>query len=342
MEEKVTKGNKYLISTKAETTVTDPESGWYKVIPANSQTVVVALSDKFTIEGDYIIRPFADATRTHLELNPSSAGGGSGEPEGIYVCYNEDKTDALAYNLKGLKNGSYLFYGCSSLASFEGDLSALISGDNMFNECTKLASFEGDLSALTSCYRMFCGCSSLASFKGDLSALENGNTMFYSCTKLASFESDLSALANGTNMFTASQLDKESALRIFNSIPTYTSGTYKLTIGIHVDHETDAEVLAAIENAKNKGWTVTTKWLGTATSGVSLLDLEEIYAKKEQDSEGMYVDSNGVRYMVDWGHMITSPDGTPAELGYKLYYSLDEALTEWGLTEYEDNTISNQ
>lgn len=71
MEHKVTKDHKYLVSTKAETTVTDPESGWSRVIPANTQTIVVALSDKFTIEGDCIIRPFADA----LTFGGGSDGG---------------------------------------------------------------------------------------------------------------------------------------------------------------------------------------------------------------------------------------------------------------------------
>jgi hypothetical protein len=135
-------------------------------------------------------------------------------------------------------------------------------------------------------------------------------------------------------MFYNCQLNKESALRVLNTIPTYTSGYRSLTIGIHVDYKTDEEVAAAITAAKAKKWTVTTQWNGTATSGVATLDLDMIYAKHEQDENGYYVDANNTRYTVDWGHMVTSPDGTPSEIGYELFYSLDEALTKWGLTEY--------
>jgi hypothetical protein len=49
----------------------------------------------------------------------------------------------------------------------------------------------------------------------------------------------------------------------------------------------------------------------------------------------MYVDSANMRYSVDWGHMVTSPDGkTPFELGYEEFATLEDALTTWGLTEY--------
>ena len=277
MEHNVIKDNKYLVSTKAETTVTDPQSGWSKVIPANKQEVVVALSDKLSTEGECDIRPFVNATRTHLELNPSSAGGGASGDVG---------TDYMSY---------------------------IFAGDGTF------------------------------SIDGEMPNLTNGEYMFHSYyTGLTSFTADLSALTNGHYMFHNRQLNKESALRVLNTIPSYSSGNHPLMLGIHVDHQADEEVLAAIDSATAKGWTLTTQWNGTPTSGVSLMGLDEIYAKKEQNPDGMYVDSNGVRYMVDWGHMVTSPDATPAELGYKLYYSLDEALTEWGLTEYEDNTISNQ
>lgn len=60
-----------------------------------------------------------------------------------------------------------------------------------------------------------------------------------------------------------------------------------------------------------------------------------IYAKKEQNNKGGYVDSNDVRYIVDWCHLIVSPHGTPEELGYEQFESLDEALTKWELTEVQ-------
>lgn len=61
MEHKVIKDKRYLVSTKTETTVTDSETGWKKVIPANKQEVIVALSEQFTTEGECIVRPFGNA-----------------------------------------------------------------------------------------------------------------------------------------------------------------------------------------------------------------------------------------------------------------------------------------
>ena len=56
-----------------------------------------------------------------------------------------------------------------------------------------------------------------------------------------------------------------------------------------------------------------------------------IYVKKEQYENGEYVDSNGVRYALDWGHMVVSPHGTPEELGYEQFESLEDALIKWEL-----------
>ena len=95
----------------------------------------------------------------------------------------------------------------------------------------------------------------------------------------------LPKLSSGDAMFNGARLNKESIISILNSLPTYTSGTHKLTIGCHVDHKYDPEVNIAIkkcqnsfttpieeigatlpeEVTENKGWTLTVKWAGTAT-----------------------------------------------------------------------------
>lgn len=74
------------------------------------------------------------------------------------------------------------------------------------------------------------------------------------------FDFELPKLEYGSGGFNNSAMNKESALRILNSIPSYTSGNHPLTIGIHIDHQSDDEVLAAIANAESKGWTLTVQW----------------------------------------------------------------------------------
>lgn len=170
-------------------------------------------------------------------------------------------------------------------------------------------------------------------FAATLPKLEKGDNMFLAQAGLIRFESDLPSLQSGSLMFSLARLDKESALRVLNTIPPYTSGSHPLTIGIHVDHQADEGVLTAIDAATAIGWTLTVQWNGTPTSGTTPTDIHMIYVKHEQDENGMYVDASNERYNVEWGHIVTSPDSTPAELGYSLFYSLDEALTKWGLTE---------
>ena len=116
-------------------------------------------------------------------------------------------------------------------------------------------------------------------------------------------------------------LNKTSALRVFNTIPPYTSGTHNLTIGIHVDHQADEEVLAAIEAAEAKGWKLTVQWNGTAgTSTSSTYGLRGplVYARVIEDEYGRHL---------EWGHYVSDPTG------YEEFRSVDSALAYFGFEE---------
>lgn len=150
------------------------------------------------------------------------------------------------------------------------------------------------------------------------------------CNKLTEFSiPELPKLSSIGNGFNGTQLNKVSVLKLLNQLPTWTSGDHLATIGIHVDNQTDADVLAAIADAEAKGWTLTVQWNGTPTSGISTLDLEEIYAKVVEHEMGDYTDENGNRCMLDWGHYVT--DTTD----YKLFFSLVEAEQYFKLTKVE-------
>lgn len=59
------------------------------------------------------------------------------------------------------------------------------------------------------------------------------------------------------------------------------------------------------------------------------------YFKKTQSEFGSYVDSDGVRYTVEWCSRIVSPGNeTPEELGYEPYENMEAALESWGLVPY--------
>ncbi|MBR5185596.1 MAG: hypothetical protein IKW19_04790 [Akkermansia sp.] len=112
---------------------------------------------------------------------------------------------------------------------------------------------------------------------------------------------------------------------MLNTIPTWNDGaSHLLTIGIHVDHKADDEVLEAIANAEARGWTLTVQWNGTPTAQTAAtygLRKPPIYARVSEKE-------NGERYL-DWGHYVTDPSG------YEQFRSVEAAREYFGLPDEE-------
>ena len=122
--------------------------------------------------------------------------------------------------------------------------------------------------------------------------------------------------------WTQTKFSKKSVLRILGSIPSYSSGNHKLYIGIHINHQNDEEVLAAIANAEAKGWTLTVQWNGTATAAASVMRFGQlIYAKVG----GIEMPDGTTERVLDWGHYVTD------ETGYETFRSLESAYEYFGL-----------
>ena len=131
------------------------------------------------------------------------------------------------------------------------------------------------------------------------------------------------SLLSGSGMFTGVQLNKDSALLVLGSIPAWTDGaSHPLTIGIHVDHQTDEDVINAIAEAEAKGWTLTVQWNGTATAAAATTwgRRKPVYAKLGAPME------DGTPNL-DWGHYVTDPDG------YTEFASLEEAKEHFNITD---------
>lgn len=177
---------------------------------------------------------------------------------------------------------------------------------------------------------------------------DNLDRFFYNNPKLKEIElPKLPKLCNASLFCLESQLSKRSVLPFLKEvIINATTGLRDLGLGIHIDHKTDEEVLAAIDAATANGWRLTVRWNGTATastaSTLSLLDEEEeidpIYARiVEEPERGDYVTPEGTRVIIDWGHLITSPDGkTPEEMGYEQYVSIGEVMYKHNLSYYTE------
>lgn len=99
----------------------------------------------------------------------------------------------------------------------------------------------------------------LQHFRIDLPNLQDGSNMFNNCKKLQHFDSNLSNLTSATNMFSNCSLTLQSVKNIADKISTVTNNA-SITIGIASKWQGNSEITTAIEQIKNKGWSVTEQY----------------------------------------------------------------------------------
>lgn len=176
----------------------------------------------------------------------------------------------------------------------------------------------------------FSGCSKLESF-------DFGGRTFYpallkytfnNCKKLKTVNAIFGRkLIDCTGAFNGCILDKESVLRFATTAMPYPPSP--ITIGIHIDHQNDEEVLEALSLMETNGWVLTTQWNGTpTTSTASTFGLRRpVYAKLGI----MELPDGTTEQILDWGHYVTNAE----ENGYQEFSSLDEAYKHFGLENKE-------
>lgn len=146
-------------------------------------------------------------------------------------------------------------------------------------------------------------------------------------------------LSNGKNMFNYCRLDKQSTLGILNSIPSHSSGTHMLTIGIHIGCKYDPEVNLALKKAdinyeptvelseevtESKGWTLEVQWNGTSTSAASTMAMGTLIYAKVGEIE---LPDGTTEQVLDWGHYVSRWE----ERGYEQFRSLESAYRYFGI-----------
>ena len=99
----------------------------------------------------------------------------------------------------------------------------------------------------------------LQHFRIDLPNLQDGSNMFNNCKKLQHFDSNLSNLTSATNMFSNCSLTLQSVKNIADKISTVTNNA-SIKIGIASKWQGNSELTTAIEQIKNKGWSVTEQY----------------------------------------------------------------------------------
>ena len=203
-----------------------------------------------------------------------------------------------------------------------------------FANCKKLKRFDAEYpNKLLN--GVFSNCTSLEIVTTDFSHAFSMNQTFANCRNLRTVTSSFPNVTWCYYTFSGTQLDKESAIRFLDSIPVPQPSTPSITIGIHIDHQTDEEVLAAIANAEAKGWTLIVQWNGTPTTQASVtyaLRKPPIYAKLGE----MERPDGTIERMLDWGHYVTNPED------YQEFSSLEEAREYFGISDQSEELNNSE
>ena len=180
----------------------------------------------------------------------------------------------------------------------------------------------------------------------------------------------LPSLSDGDLMFYNSRFDAETFNRILNSLPTYTSGTHKITIGLHSDYRYIPGALDGVDTATEKGWTVDSRMNAYATGDEVLnpvilealeldtIELPENYTRclYLENNEGSYVNTDYIPSQETGVEVIGKSWSSTAEggkvgvfsnylyyrtctnnPGYLFYYGYDDCCTNIGGSSYRGN-----
>lgn len=223
------------------------------------------------------------------------------------LCYNAYNLESANINAPNATVANSAFRWTRALSRISADLESVVNADDFVTYAAELTSFYSDMPNLT-----------------------NGRAMFYKCSALEYCEIEVPALSNGDQMFDGCILESYSVICICESLPEYTTGTHKITLGIHVDYQADEEVITAIQLAESKGWTVTVQWNGTPRTegedgGRYGLRKPPVYAKvvEWQACDGR------LRRELDWGQYVTNWE----ENGYQEFATVEEAREYFNMGE---------
>jgi hypothetical protein len=329
-------GKLYAVMCATGCTLTD-DSGRNEEIEAGKQFTFIATAGKVYTSEPATVR-LATFNRAASALG--LLGGGVkvdldkyahcvtvADMQAVNPDYKNDltKDGAWVYKLPNMTNLNSAFAG-SAVRRFAVELPNVTSLQRAF-EGSDIEIFKSTAPkhASAAFSITFSGCKSLEVVDCDMSNVDEIFQNFSNCPKLRVVTSSFPKVKTMFQAFKGTQLDKESSVRILTSVPApYTdSNRYTINIGIHIDLKADADVVAAIAAAEEKGWVVAVQWNGTATAAAAStyrLRRNPVYAKPGEPME------DGTR-VLDWGHYVTNA----VENGYTEFSSLEEAKEHFNI-----------
>ena len=115
------------------------------------------------------------------------------------------------------------------------------------------------------------------------------------------------------------------------------AGGGTLTVSLPSNYLEDEGVTNAIADANVKGWNIKVASTFEADGASATFALRRIWVRKTQGESGSYIDSDGVRWMVESCVAMYNADGSePDAHGYEPFRSVEVATEYWGLTPWVD------
>lgn len=302
--------------------------GGIKVDPLMKYAECVTVADMVAVNPDYKndLTPDGEWLYPLPKLNNA-----------IVLFKNASSLKKIGIDFPAVDNGAELFNGCGNLEFFNVRKFPKLTNASYFLRSPKIKTLKCEFTVAKELFASFMLCSVLEASEITAPELVNAGALHSFDGKLRHFRCTLGKLSNGGSMLNGCILDKDSALHVLNDIPAWSDGgTHNLTIGIHIDHQTDEEVVAAIADAEAKGWTVTVQWNGTATvQAVSTFSLRRkpVYAKVGN----MVLPDGTAEQYLDWGHYVTNAEAN----GYMEFSSVAEAREYFGLPAEQEELLIN-
>ena len=218
-------------------------------------------TDLFGNEWNYDLTSLTDAKELFRgNKNVKKFNGNLSSATDISLMFYDGALQSVSMDVRNATKADNTFRN-QRITFWKGEFPKLENGTGTF-QGTQITSFTDDLPKLTTGTNMFRDNASFISFSGDLSKLSNGTSMFQNNSKMTTFDSSLPKLSNGSNMFANTALDKSSIYNILGSLPTYTSGSHSISLGISTNNVGDEDIPNLIQEAKNNGWSVSITYTG--------------------------------------------------------------------------------
>ena len=149
---------------------------------------------------------------------------------------------------------------------------------------------------------------------------------FFSNQHLEVLDCELHKLEDAPQFSIFQKINKESAIKMLDSLPAYTGGTHRFRLGISKGVVGDEDVISAASRAEEKGWSLTIEYRTPSGDYEPLtygLRGDTIYAKIGE----IKLPNGEIQQFLDWGHYVTNPEV------YQEFSSLEEAREYFGFSE---------